>query len=303
MKKTSTYHVNAEGVLKAPSFLSEFASLVKMRLTLMVVFTSIASYVIVAGFSAHLIHMLVLGIGGFCVAGASNVLNQVLEKDHDKLMKRTADRPVASGRMSISNAVMIAGFLCLVGVTLLSMFNPLTGFLGMISLVTYAFVYTPLKRHSSVAVLIGAIPGAMPMMIGCVAFEGHISLIALILFIIQFLWQIPHFWAIAFLSFEDYQNAGYKFIPTHNGNLHNQTYVQSIVTALALVPVGYFVGFALDVNMISIALLMIAGVIFTVYAIRFYRNTNRKRGLALMFASLLYLPFVLMVLTIDQLLF
>lgn len=269
----------------------------------MVVFTSIASYVIVAGWSSSIIQAVILGLGGFCVAGASNVLNEVLEKDHDKLMKRTADRPVASGRMSVSNAVMIAGFLCLVGVTLLSMFNPLTGFLGMISLITYAFVYTPLKRHSSIAVLIGAIPGAMPMMIGCVAYEGHISLLALILFAIQFLWQIPHFWAIAFLSFDDYQKAGYAFIPTQDGALHKQVYIQAIVTALALVPVGYLVSYAINVHMLSVALLVLAGLVFTYYAVKFYKTANRETGLGLMFASLIYLPFVLLVLTIDQFIF
>ena len=163
--------------------------------------------------------VLLLGVGGFLVTGAANALNQVLEKDYDKLMKRTANRPLAAERMTTSTAVLMAGLMCLLGTFCLSAFNAWAGLLGMLSMVLYAFVYTPMKRFSPLAVVVGAIPGALPLMIGCVAVEGYLSGLAIALFAIQFFWQFPHFFAIAWVGDEDYKRAGFNLLPNKKGLL------------------------------------------------------------------------------------
>lgn len=280
--------------------MSDFNLLVKTRLTLMVVFTSVLAYVISSGFTVNMISILFLGLGGFLVAGASNALNEVLEKDYDKLMDRTKDRPIAAGRMSISNGVLIAGFMSLGGLTILGMFNPLTAFFGTLSLVIYAFIYTPLKRHSSISVMIGAIPGALPMLIGCVAFDGYVSALAVILFAIQFLWQFTHFWAIGVLSFDDYEKAGYQLIPSENGKPARRIRWQALGAAILLVPVCVLLYIDQSIHIISLSLLVFASIAFAFYAYRFVQNKADKNALHLMFASLIYLPFFLSVLLIDQ---
>jgi len=156
--------------------------LVKFRLNLTVVFSSVMAYLIAAQGTVDWASVCLLGLGGFLVTGAANALNQVLEKDYDKLMKRTMNRPLAAGRMTISEAVMAAGFMSIFGIGILASFNPWTAFLGTIALMSYAFIYTPMKRVSPIAVLVGAIPGALPMMIGCVAIEGDLTSLAIALF-------------------------------------------------------------------------------------------------------------------------
>lgn len=284
------------------NWLTDFGLLVKTRLTLMVVLTSVLAYVIASGFTVNFVQVFFLGLGGFLVAGASNILNEVLEKDYDKLMRRTQNRPLATGRMTVSNGVLLAGLMTLAGLSILGMFNPLTAFFGTLSLVTYAFIYTPLKRHSSVSVLIGAIPGALPMLIGCVAFDGYVSSLALLLFAIQFLWQFTHFWAIGVLSFDDYQRAGYQIIPESDGKPAVRIRWQAFGAALSLVPLSYLAYTILDTNTISLALLIAASLGFSFYAWRFVQNKVEKNALHLMLASLVYLPFVLSVLMIDQIL-
>ena len=280
--------------------MQEFAMLVKLRLTLMVVFTSVIAFVIASGFNAVLIDILILGLGGFMVAGAANVLNQVIEKDYDILMERTKNRPVAAGRMSMSNAVLIAGFMSLAGLSFLGLFNPLTAFFGTLSLVSYAFIYTPLKRHSSISVAVGAIPGALPMLIGCVAYEGHVTVLALLLFSVQVLWQFTHFWAIAVMSFEDYSNAGYKLVPTVNGLPAKRIRWQAVIAAVLLLPLSYYLYSYLPMHMVSFLSLIIIAVGFTYYAVQFLINKKEKNALHLMFASLFYLPLFLTILMIDQ---
>ncbi|MEO6039081.1 MAG: protoheme IX farnesyltransferase, partial [Saprospiraceae bacterium] len=176
--------------------ITDFGLLVKFKLTLLVLFSALMSYAIVANGDINWGAMLLLAMGGFLVTGAANALNQVLERDFDRLMPRTANRPVVTGRISVSTAVLWAGLMALGGITLLTVFNPLTGFIGTVSLMSYAFVYTPMKRSSPWAVVIGAIPGALPLIIGGVAYAGFITPMALMLFMLQFLWQFPHFWAV-----------------------------------------------------------------------------------------------------------
>ena len=274
--------------------------LVKMRLTSMVVFSSVAAFLIVSSFGVSIEYVVLLALGGFFVAGASNALNEVLEKDYDKLMVRTKDRPIAAGRMTMSTGVLIAGLMSLLGISILALFNPLTGFLGMLSLILYAFVYTPMKRQSPVAVLLGAIPGAMPMLIGCVAYQGYISTMGLALFTFLFLWQIPHFWAIGYLGLEDYNKAGYKFIPQSKDTITENIKIQSVVITL-LMAIGSTVFLYLnELSFIAVSMMVICGLGFAYTAYKFMMQTDRSSALRLMFGSIIYLPMVLIIMMIDK---
>lgn len=278
----------------------DYKLLVKLRLTLTVVFSSVMAYLIASETTINWAAILILSIGGFLVTGAANALNQVLEKDYDKLMKRTANRPLATGRMSTSEAVMAAGFMSLAGIILLALFNVWAAFFGTIALVSYAFLYTPMKRISPIAVVIGAVPGALPTMIGCVAAQGELTLLALSLFAIQFFWQFPHFWSIGWLGYEDYKNAGYRLLPSKDGQLDRNTGLQSFIYALFLLPVGllpYFIGVS---GIISAVIAFILGLIYAGLGWNFYKQNNRKAALQLMFYSFLYNPLTLIVIFLDK---
>ena len=176
------------------SKIRDYAQLIKMRLALTVVFSSVMAYLIGLGGSIEWLPLLILAAGGFLITGAANTLNQVLEREYDAQMKRTAGRPLAANRMTVSEAVLAAGMMSMLGIILLAFFNPWTAFLGTLALVLYAFVYTPMKRISPLAVAVGALPGALPTLIGVVAAQGSITQLGIALFFIQFLWQFPHVW-------------------------------------------------------------------------------------------------------------
>lgn len=267
----------------------------------MVVFTSVIAYLLSSQFTASLASVVLLAIGGFFIAGASNIFNEILEKDYDKLMKRTMNRPIAAGRLSVSSAVMIAGFMALIGMTILGTFNMQTAFFGTLSFVTYAFIYTPLKRVTPIAVTIGAIPGALPLLIGSVAFDGYVSELALWLFALQFLWQFTHFWAIGVLSYDEYQKAGYEFIPGDGKKPYRRIRYQALLAAVLLVPLTTLMHHTMDLHMISAILMYIAASGFIYYAIEFVKDRKENNALSLMFSSLIYLPVVLSILLIDQL--
>lgn len=279
----------------------DFKLLVKLRLTMTVVFSSVMAYLIAVPGPVYLLNILILCVGGFLVTAAANTLNQVLEKDYDRLMKRTANRPLAAGRMKIADAVLWAGLMSMVGITALALFNPWTAFFGTLALVSYAFLYTPLKRISPIAVAVGAIPGALPTLIGAAAAEGYISALGLTLFTIQFFWQFPHFWSIAWLGREDYEQAGYKLLPGPEGQKEQYTALQSFLYALVLIPVS-FLPLSLGVaSWWSTACIVLASVFFAGLGWRLYRNNDRKAALHLMFFSFVYIPLVLGVLLLDQL--
>lgn len=270
--------------------------LVKFRLTLMVVGSSVLSYLIAAGTSIDWLTLCLLSIGGFTVTCAANGINQVLEREYDAMMTRTMNRPLAANRMKPSEAVMSSGLLLVFGVICLGIINPLTAFIGMSSFVLYAFLYTPMKRYSTLSVAIGAIPGALPVLIGVVAHSGTITVLGIILFFIQFLWQFPHFWAIAYLSFEDYDEAGYKLLPKNSeGSIDSNLGLYSAIYALLILPiiiVGYLMGYTIAMwAMISACLVTI---IYAVMAIRLQINPSRSTALGLMFSSFFYLPIVLL---------
>ncbi|MFT4536204.1 MAG: protoheme IX farnesyltransferase [Saprospiraceae bacterium] len=293
MKNTKTYQID-NSTAKKYSKLGDYVMLVKLKLSLLVVFTSVMSYLIVAGSNASIVSLLFLGVGGFLTTAAANALNQVLEKDHDKNMKRTADRPITTGRMKSSEAVMFAGLSCLVGVSMLALFNPLTSLLGMLSLICYSFVYTPMKRYSTSAVAIGAIPGALPALIGCTAFEGTITVFGIGIFALQFLWQFPHFWAIGYLSYDDYKNAGYKLLPEdEEGKVDRSLGLHSTMYALMMIPVIGMMYYFGSISILASVLVLITSLIYIGFSLNFHQKFDRSSGLKLMFYSFVYLPLIL----------
>jgi len=282
--------------------LKDYQLLVKLRLTLTVVFSSWMAYLIGLQGSIDWAVVGALLLGGFLVTGAANALNQVLEREYDSQMKRTADRPLAAGRMQISEAVLAAGLMALAGITLLAYINPWTAFFGTLAMVMYAFLYTPLKRMTPGAVMVGAIPGALPTLIGCVAGQGQVTYLALALFGIQFFWQFPHFWSIGFLGYSDYRKAGYNFIPPgEDGRPARSVGQQALLHAAFLVPLvfaPYYLGIAGWLSALGALLLSLGYVLLSWH---FYRRFDRKAALRLMFYSFFYLPLTLLILFIDKL--
>lgn len=279
----------------------DYKLLFKLRLSLTVVFSSVMAYLIAFDGTVSWWPILVLSLGGFLVTGAANTLNQVLEQEYDALMKRTADRPLAAGRMKSSEAVLAAGFMSLTGIMLLALFNLWASFFGTLALVTYAFVYTPMKRISPIAVVIGAVPGALPVLIGAVAAEGTLSALGISLFAIQFFWQFPHFWSIGWLGFEDYQKAGYKLLPTREGERDRNIGKQSFFYATLLLPVialPWYLGATGWWSLIGVSLLTVG---YMVLSFLFYRKNDRRSALQLMFYSFLYIPGSMLLFLIDKL--
>lgn len=284
--------------------LRDFSALVKLRLSLTVVLSSVLAYLVAlspGGFSWWA--LFVLFAGGFLTTGAANVLNEILERDYDRQMARTKNRPIAVGRLSTSDALLYAGFMMLFGISLLALFNPWTAFLGTFSLVSYAFVYTPMKRFGPSAVIIGAVPGALPALIGCAAAEGYISTLGVTLFVIQFFWQLPHFYAIGYLGYADYKKAGFKLVPELNGVVDAKRLGRDAwLAAIVLVPLA-FVPFVLGVTSLLAAILVASlGLIFSHYAWRFWAAPERSTALRVMFASFGYIPLAFLIFWLDQIL-
>lgn len=281
--------------------ITDFGLLVKFKLTLLVLFSAVMSYAIVCGGNVDWATLVLLAFGGFMVTGAANALNQVLERDYDRLMPRTANRPVATGRMSVSKAVLLAGLMAMTGITVLSFFNPIAGFLGTLSLMSYAFVYTPMKRSTPLSVVVGAVPGALPLIIGCVVHEGVISQTAMMLFSLQFLWQFPHFWAVAWLADDDYKKAGFYLLPSKNGEKDATTGMLSFAFCVLMVG-NAMLGFALGlVGFWATAVLLVLNVYWAWLCWRLYKDCSREAARKQMFMSFLHLPLSLIVILIDKL--
>ena len=276
----------------------DYKLLTKFRLSFLVVFSAGIGFLL-ASPTFDLSGLFVLCLGGFLVTGASNALNQVLEQDLDKQMARTSKRPLASGRMNTNEAVLSAGLMSLLGITLLASFNMMTALIGMISLISYAFVYTPMKRISPIAVVIGAFPGAFPPMIGWVAVTGTLDIEALVLFGIQFLWQFPHFWAIAWVQYEDYAKAGFFLLPTKRKD--KQSALQGVIYALILLPISFLPYFLGLTGLISMIIVGIAGLYYAYKSWLLYKECTRDAARKLMFTSFIYLPIVLIALVLDKL--
>lgn len=280
----------------------DYGILVKHKLNLTVVFSSLIGYLLAVGSGAEMGYVLLLGIFGFMVTGSANALNQILEKDYDKLMKRTANRPLAAGRMGNTEALLVAGILGVGGIGgLWYAFNDLAALVGALSLLSYAFIYTPLKRIHSIAVFVGAFPGALPPAIGWVAATASFGYEAWVLFSIQFLWQFPHFWAIGWLGAEEYEKAGFRLFPgTQDRNQY--TAMQAILYIIALIGVTLLPVFAgwLSFNFGIIAALL--GMVFMWYGIKLFRKCDNKAALQLMLASIGYLVLLQVAMVLDRLL-
>ena len=281
------------------TFLNDFKNLVKLRLTFLVVFSASISFLIApeSQLEINWLSWLKLVIGGFLVTSAANGFNEIIEKDLDKLMKRTADRPLPSGRMTNGQALVLSLLMGIFGTYLLGSLNILTGLLSVFSILFYAFIYTPLKRKSPIAVFVGAIPGALPPLIGYVAAHGFIDNVALILFGIQFVWQFPHFWAIAWVLDEDYKQAGFRLLPTTKRD--RVSAIVTFVSTLILIPVSilpFLYGFG---GYYILIVSIIAGILFSYQALVLVKNLDIKSAQKLMFGSFVYLPIVQLVLLFN----
>jgi protoheme IX farnesyltransferase len=299
--KTVAQH--SEEVIVVSAFaqkVRDYQQLVKTRLTLLVVFSAAITYLTAAKGAISWIDLSVLSIGGFLVVAASNGLNQIIEKNYDILMVRTGNRPVATGRMSVSEAAVASTLMGIAGVVLMGLYlNTLTSMLAFASLVSYAFIYTPLKRISPVSVFVGAFPGALPVLIGWTAFSGAITPEALTLFGVQFIWQFPHFWSIAWILDEDYKRAGFKMLPSYGKD--KKTALQNLAFALLLIPVGFLPTQEGFTGLTSGIIAMLGGIVMSYFAFRLYKTCDNNDAKRLMFASFLYLPLVQIAYLIDKL--
>ncbi|WP_041329532.1 heme o synthase [Saprospira grandis] len=277
-----------------------YMALAKARLALSVVFSACTAYYLGTE-SFNVYHFLLLGLGGFLVTASANTLNQVLEKDTDRKMKRTQNRPLPAGRMESWEAVLFAGITAAVGLLALAFFNPMTAFLGSVSLVSYAFIYTPLKRISPVAVWVGAVPGALPMAIGWVAATGELGLAAFFLFSLQFLWQFPHFWAIAWVAYKDYAEGGFYLLPSsQKDGRTKETALQAAFYVLCLIAMSW-APVSLGISgYIAAGIMFFMGLFFLYFAIRLFKQTTAKAARQLMLASLVYQLVVFLALMIDK---
>jgi protoheme IX farnesyltransferase len=282
----------------------DFKAITKAGLAISVVFSSIAGYVL--GFdSAHPFSWLVLlklAIGGYCMVGASNAYNQVIEKDLDALMDRTKDRPVASGRMSPRLALIVASLLTVLGVTLLYTINSKSAMFAAISIFLYTSVYTPLKTVTSLSVFVGAFPGAIPFMLGWVAATGEFGIEAGTLFLIQFFWQFPHFWAIGWFLYEDYEKAGFFMLPT--GKKDKGTSLQIILYSVwlmiaSLLPALGYTG-RLFISPVASVLVLCLGLWMLLYSVRLYQIKTAKAARTLMLVSVSYITLLQLVYIFDK---
>jgi len=280
--------------------IEDYKLLIKFRLTLTVVFSSIMAYILATPGKLDWVGVGTIALGGFLVTGAANALNEILEKDYDREMTRTANRPLPAGRMKMPEAILIAGIMSITGVMLLAMFNFWAAFFGMVSMLSYAFIYTPLKRISPFATLVGAVPGAMPMLIGAVAIEGQLSAFALLLFAFQFFWQFPHFWAIGWLGFDDYKKAGFKLVPTVKGKKDPRIGIHSAIYALFLLPVVGGLFFIGKLSLFALIVMAILTVWYAIFGMRLYKKRTQNAALRLMFSSFIYLPLSLIIMWIDK---
>ncbi|MTI41263.1 heme o synthase [Fulvivirga lutimaris] len=277
-----------------------YFELLKFRLSFLVSFSCGFGYILGANGTIDWVHFVVICTGGFLVSGASVTINQIIEKDLDILMTRTQNRPLPTNRISPNEAAIFAFIVGAIGITILySYTNILTTLLSILSMVLYSFVYTPLKRVGPIAVFVGAIPGALPPLLGWTAATGHISIEALIIFGIQFIWQFPHFWAIAWVADEDYKKAGFKLLPS-GGKKDLNTAIQIMIYTLFLIPVGLLPAKFGITGLDSAIVVTVCGVLFLSQTFALMRTGTRKSALRIMFGSFLYLPIVQIAYLLDK---
>ena len=283
------------------SWVKNFTEITKLRLSVSVVFSSVAGYLLGAAEVDFMI-LLLLCIGGYCMVGASNVYNQIMERDLDSLMDRTKNRPIPAGRMSIAAALSIAVILTIVGITVLYSINPQTAMFGAISIFIYVFLYTPLKTKTPLSVFVGAFPGAIPFMLGWVAATNDFGIEPGTLFMIQFFWQFPHFWAIGWFLFDDYKKGGFFMLPT--GKRDRTTAVQvvfySVCTVLSSLIPAFEVTGAFYITPISAVIIGGLGIWFVYYGLRLYKQKTDTSAKQLMLVSVSYITLLQIIYVADK---
>ena len=281
---------------------SSFIEITKLRLSVSVVFSSVISYLIgMSEFDFEI--FLYLVVGGLMMVSASNIFNQVIERDLDALMQRTKGRPLPMGQISVNNALVLGFTFVIAGLTFLYIISPLCAMLGAISIFIYACVYTPLKLITPLSVFVGAIPGAIPFMLGWVAATNELGVEALALFLMQFFWQFPHFWAIAWWQNDEYEKAGFKMLPT--GRKDKSTTFQIIFYsfwAIIMSIVPYFnVTGDLSLSTYGLVIVLMLGMFLLFYSFKLFKNSTAQNAKILMYVSILYLTLVQIVYLIDNL--
>ena len=287
--------------IKQVSLFSQILILIKYRLSLSVVLSSVCSYLIAFDIFS-LITFSLLVIGGFFVVGASNGFNQVIERRRDALMIRTSSRPIPSGEMTVNKALIICVTLGILGLSMLYLINFRTALFGLVSMIIYLGLYTPLKTLTPLSVFFGAIPGAIPFMLGWVAVTNRFSIETGILFMIQFFWQFPHFWAIGWMSHDDYKNAGFRMLPS--GKRDNATAFQIVFYSIWMIivsslPYFNFTG-KLSIGTYSLILILISGLLMLYQALKLMRYKDKQNAIRLMYVSIFYLSFIQIIFVIDK---
>ena len=291
---------NISGSYTLAAKVKDYFQLIKFTLSFTVVFSCVICYLLAPGITYNFKMVILLFVAGMLVTGSANAINQAVEKDTDAVMKRTGKRPVADGRMSQQEAYLFAGIAGLIGVLMMwQFFNLSSALLSAFSLFLYAFIYTPLKKVNSIAVLVGAFPGALPCLIGWVAGADDFSAGGWILFAIQFLWQFPHFWAIAWVAHGDYSKAGFKLLPADKGPT-KFTALQAVMYSLMMIPVGMLPYYFNITGNISLWIVAICNLFMVLQCIRLYLEMDVNAARRVMFSSYIYLPIVLLALLADK---
>ncbi len=271
-----------------------FVKLTKYSLSGLVVFSAVITYLTVAE-TIHYQQILALSIGGFMVTAAANGFNMIIEKDLDKLMDRTKNRPLPRGKLNVTESLLFCSFMGIAGTILLWVFtNPLSGILGFVSIVLYALVYTPLKRVTPFSVFVGAFPGAFPTLIGAVAATegfGNITFFAVLLFTVQFFWQFPHFWSLAWFNHDDYQKAGFAMLPSKGGRDESSKF-QILIYSLFLIPISLLPYAFNFVGWLTGIIVLVCGITLALQAYNFYRVSTIENAKKLFFVAIIYLPVV-----------
>ena len=282
-------------------YFADFKEITKARLAVSVVFSSIAGYFLGA-VEINFSSVLLLAFGGYCMVGASNAYNQIIEKDLDALMSRTKNRPIPAGRMSVATAMAIAVLMTIMGIVALYFLNPKTAMFGAISIFLYTSVYTPLKTKTPLAVFVGAFPGAIPFMLGWVAATDNFGIEPGTLFMIQFFWQFPHFWALGWMLDDDYKKGGFKMLPT--GKKDKGTALQIIMYTIwmmiiSVIPVFGFTG-RLQLSIVAAIIIFLMGTVMLFFAFRLYEKRDNATARKLMLASVSYITLMQVVYVMDK---
>lgn len=295
-----------EGVDKnknTSTLISDFKQLTKVGLSMSVVFSSVAGYLLaIDSDSISYDTIFLLAIGGYLMVGASNAFNQIIEKNTDSLMKRTKDRPIPTGRMSVRTALIIAISFTVFGIAILYSINPKSALFGAVSIFLYTSVYTPLKPVTPLCVFVGAFPGAIPFMLGWVAATNNFGMEAGFLFLIQFFWQFPHFWAIGWLQDEEYKKAGFNMLPMgrkDNGAVRQIILYTILMILVSIAPVLKLTG-SFYIYPATAVLIFLLGSSMLFYAVKMLKDHSREMARKLMLSSVLYITVVQVIYVIDK---